>query len=103
MKFRLGILRDRSGLKGRNNTAQGNALGIDARNAPALKGRNKPTCFGARRFLRASIPPLQGFRSEGGFIPRALPWAELLLPLWGGRLIACVSTSMLLAFTQMLV
>src|SRR5260221_12012293 len=35
-----GVRLQGNGLKGRNNTAQGNALGIAAPNRPALKGRN---------------------------------------------------------------
>ncbi len=75
----------RTGLKGRHNKAQGNALGIAAPNSPALKGRKRAMSFAARRAGADSIPPLQGFRSETGVTPRALPWALLWLPLRGAR------------------
>src|SRR6266851_6247064 len=78
-------LRKRTGLKGRHNKAQGNALGIAPPNSPALKGRNRPLSFEPRRSGEDFIQPLQGFVSETGFTPRALPWALLWLPLRGAE------------------
>ncbi len=74
----------RPGLKGQNNTAQGNALGIAVPDPPALKGRDNTSTTGSGGSSK-HIPPLQGLFSEGGIIPRALPWALLKLPLWGGQ------------------
>jgi len=56
------------GLKGRNITAQGNALGtISVETVEALKGRNKNRC--------CALSGLAGY--VAGRISRALPWAVL--------------------------
>ena len=59
--------------KGHNKSAQGNALGGETEyDLEALKGRN-----------RLLLPPFQGYRFFRGRLPRALPWADLWLPLRG--------------------
>ncbi len=81
------------GLKGRNMKAQGNALGkgLPPRLIHALKGRNIKTTphvpfmiFNNDRGRRnALVAPLQGLACSCTSVPRALPWAFLLQPLWG--------------------
>jgi hypothetical protein len=63
--------------KGRNPSAQGNALGFRIQeNRQALKGRNSPGGPNEFRPFRARIRFASG-------LPRALPWADEWLPLWG--------------------
>ena len=62
-------------LKGRNKSAQGNALGNEAPSfTQALKGRN----ILARQFL---LRPFRAREPEELPVPRALPWADLFQPL----------------------
>ena len=61
------------GPTGRDNIAQGNALGIGAIRPPqALKGRY--------RFCGRIVAPFQGFVTRYSPCPRALPWAVLFEP-----------------------
>ena len=82
---------DLEALKGRDNTAQGNALGSNSQALPqALKGRNIALHNEFSHFqlipangveLWTRISPLQGL----GFVrvhgPRALPWAVIFRPV----------------------
>ena len=61
--------------RGRNISAQGNALGCkDGKNAQALKGRNNWKSQNVLRPFRASTESMR-------FLPRALPWAVLFSPV----------------------
>ena len=62
--------------KGRNSTAQGNALGKRVGiNAEALKGRN-PASIGP-------LSPFQGYRSRDGLSPQGVALGFPILPLRG--------------------
>ena len=72
-------------LKGVDSRAQGNALGITARIAEALKGRQNNLAHayplwvnGAQEVQRYFA--LSGLGTHRDHIPRALPWALLLAP-----------------------
>ena len=71
-------------LKGVNNTAQGNALGINRSQIQALKGQHNPAWpeeySALGRVQLDSISPFQGLNSLGCITPGALPRAVLLLP-----------------------
>ena len=62
-----------AGPTGRDNTAQGNALGIRVICAP--RARN-----GRYRFCGRIVAPFQGFVTRYSPCPRALPWAVLFEP-----------------------
>jgi hypothetical protein len=71
-----------TGLKGRNNPAQGNALGIDARIARALKGRQNDLARACKVLMNGAKEvqcyfALSGLGTRRDNIPRALPWAVL--------------------------
>jgi hypothetical protein len=61
--------------RGRNISAPGNAWGGNSTHDQALKGRNKLTSPLMFRPFRACVGLV--------FIPRALPGADMLRPLWG--------------------
>jgi hypothetical protein len=62
------------GLKGPHMSAQGNALGLEVTIAmKALKGRN-------RICVRILVAPFQGILEPCISLPRALPWADMLMP-----------------------
>ena len=73
------------GLKGFNISAQGNALGVWLPIAiQALKGRHNSSSLG-------DVSPLQGFRTQRFLLPRALPWADVLVHLRGAKRISATS------------
>jgi hypothetical protein len=61
--------------KGRDIPAQGNALGWDAADDPALKGRDSLTIGGGM-----IVSPFQSFTHDRLPTPRALPWADMFRP-----------------------
>jgi len=77
------------GLKGRDISAQGNALG--QAHPPTLRrpvrAQHIPhsTCSAHLKCRKKSlhVPPLQGINLLNNSVPRALPWAVMLLPLTG--------------------
>jgi hypothetical protein len=62
--------------RGRNMTAQGNALG------PEIRPTASPERAGHGR---GDVSPFQGSGTDIRPDPRALPWADLWLPLRGDR------------------
>ena len=60
-------------LKGRDNTAQGNALGISVEHARALKGRQTLPDRADWHWARLLIAPFQGLGAKGPIFPGRCP------------------------------